>query len=72
MDQDFADLRGRLPKEAHDVIDALRSVCEQRRQFEEQEALHNKLHNWVSVHLVLSTLLIVLLVSHVASAFIYL
>jgi len=71
MDQDFDDLRGRLPDEAEDVIDALRSVCEQRRQFEEQEALHNKLHRWVSVHLVLSALLVVLLVSHVASAFIY-
>jgi len=68
MDQGFNDLKGRLPKQAHEVIEALQSVCDQRRQFEEQEDLHSKLHAWVSFHLVLSTVLVVLLVSHIFTA----
>jgi hypothetical protein len=71
IERDFRDLKGRLPAEALPVIEALRDVCERRRQFEEQERLHSWLHAWVGFHLVLSAALVVLLGSHVITAVLY-
>jgi hypothetical protein len=71
IEKDFKDLKGRLPAEALPIIEALRDVCDRRRQFEDEERLHSWLHTWVAFHLVSSAALIVLLGSHVFTAIYY-
>jgi hypothetical protein len=71
IDKDFRDLKGRLPAEAQPVVEALHDLCERRRQFDEQTRLHSWLHAWIGYHLALSGALVVLLVSHIASAIYY-
>jgi hypothetical protein len=71
LETDFRDLHARLPTTAHPVIDALADLCKRRRQFDEQARLHAWLHTWVGVHLSLSAILVVLLVCHIATAFIH-
>jgi hypothetical protein len=46
----------------------LATLCEERRQFGEQERIHFWLHAWLSVHVPLSVGLLVLTVAHVVSA----
>ena len=43
----------------------------ERRQFDEQVRLHDRLHAWVGLHLCLSALLVVLLLGHAVTAPLY-
>lgn len=67
----FQDTRTRLPAGAHPALAALESMCEQRRQMDEQSRLQFWLHNWLWVHLPLSVALIVLMFVHVFYAIKY-
>lgn len=61
----FQDLKTKLPVAAHEVVDALERLCDQRRQFDRQRLLQGMLHNWLLVHLPLSIALLVLMFAHV-------
>jgi hypothetical protein len=61
----FNDLRLRLDTAAHEAVDALENLCDQRRQFDHQANLHWWLHNWLWVHLPLSLALIVFMFIHI-------
>jgi len=61
----FSDLRLALDPRAHEAVDALENLCDQRRQFDRQVKLHYWLHNWLWVHLPLSLALIVLMFVHI-------
>lgn len=67
----FQDLRIKLPPAAHDAVDALENLCEQRRQFDRQAWLHFWLHNWLWIHLPLSVALVVLMILHIVVALKY-
>ena len=59
------------PADAAGVIDRLERACEQRRQFDLQARLHDRLHRWLLVHVPLSFALGVLLAVHVPVALWY-
>lgn len=67
----FAALRAGCPADAAGVIDRLERACEQRRQFDLQARLHDRLHRWLLVHVPLSFALGVLLAVHVPVALWY-
>jgi hypothetical protein len=60
----FHDLKVKLNPEAHHVVDRLRELCDQRRQFDLQVRLHHWLYVWMAIHLVLSSALFVLMIAH--------
>ncbi len=64
----FADLRTRLAPAAHPAVGALESLCEQRRELDQQARIHFWLHNWLCIHLPLSVALIVLMIIHAVAA----
>jgi hypothetical protein len=68
----FHDVRTRLDPAAHDAVDAIRDICDQRRQFDLQARLHAWLHGWLLVHLPLSVAMFVLMVVHIYLAMKYL
>jgi hypothetical protein len=61
----FEDLKVKLRREAHDVVDKLADLCDQRRQFELQSRLHGWLFVWLAVHVGLSVALVLLMFAHV-------
>jgi hypothetical protein len=61
----FGELRLSVPPAAHESVNSLENLCDQRRQFDHQARLHYWLHNWLWVHLPLSLALIVLMFVHV-------
>ena len=67
----FISLRNTVDEAAHETVDELESLCEQRRQFNVQARMHWWLHNWIALHLPLSFALIVLLFVHVFVALKY-
>jgi hypothetical protein len=67
----FRELKTFIEPEAHGVVDALESLCDQRRQFARQARLHSWLHGWLCVHLPLSVALLVLMIAHVFYALKY-
>ncbi len=68
----FQEARTRLPSPAHPALASLESMCEQRRQLDDQARIQFWLHNWLWVHLPLSVALIVLMFVHVFYAIKYL
>jgi hypothetical protein len=60
----FHDLKVRLNPEAHRVLERLQELCDQRRQFDFQMQLHHWLYAWMTVHLVLSSAMLVLMIAH--------
>jgi hypothetical protein len=54
----FHDLKRNLPSAAHDVVDTLEGLCEQRREFDLQRRMHAWLHGWLCVHVPLAVALI--------------
>ena len=68
----FADLKTRLATEAHEAVDSLRSLCDQRRELAAQHRMHVWLHIWLVVHLPLSVALIALMFVHIFAALKYL
>jgi len=67
----FGSLKKQLAPEAHPTVEALESLCEQRRQFDAQKRMHFWLHSWLCVHLPLSMALIVLMFIHIIVALKY-
>lgn len=68
----FDDLKMRLDPAAHEAVDSLRSLCEQRRELAAQHRMHVWLHNWLVIHLPLSVALIALMFVHIFAALKYL
>jgi hypothetical protein len=68
----FAEYRA-LPGlvEARGRLEALESLCGERRQLGEQETLYRMLHGWLLVHIPLSVMLLVLGVVHVVASLSY-
>jgi hypothetical protein len=68
----FAEIRVRIAPGAHDTLDAIAGLVEQRRQLDRQQLLNFWLHNWLWVHLPLSVALMVLMLVHTIVALQYL
>jgi hypothetical protein len=60
----FGHLRTIMPVAAHQVLEDLESICEERRQLMVQRRLHRWLHTWLIVHVPLSFALLVLTAVH--------
>ncbi len=60
----FRALCGNLGPDAGGIVDALESLCEQRRQYDLQSRIHGWLHSWLCVHVPLSVALIGLMFIH--------
>jgi hypothetical protein len=69
--EEFRDLRDKLNPEAHPVVNTLETLCERRRQLDEQARLQGWLQNWLLVHARLSLTLVILLAWHTITAFVY-
>lgn len=67
----FQALKTRLPQDAHDVVDRLADLCQQRRQFDLQARLHVWLHSWLGAHVAFSVALTLLMFVHAALALTY-
>jgi hypothetical protein len=61
----FLEVKTRLAPAAHETLDTLESLCEQRRQLHRQAQMHFWLHSWLSIHLPLSVALVVLMFVHI-------
>jgi hypothetical protein len=61
----FENLKARIPPEAHQAVDSLEELCEQRRNLATQSRAHFWLHCWLWVHLPLSAALLWLMCLHV-------
>jgi hypothetical protein len=60
----FQDLKSILAPSAHEAVDSLAGLCEQRRLLDEQHRIHFWLHSWLCIHLPLSAALLVLMFVH--------
>jgi hypothetical protein len=67
----FSRLHTLLPAAAQATVDDLEDICEEARQLERQERLHQWLHGWLLVHIPLSLALILLGVVHAVMALRY-
>ena len=67
----FDALRAASPAAAGGLIDQLRQVCDNRRQFDLQARIHGWLHGWLLVHVPVSVVLGILLLIHVPVALWY-
>jgi hypothetical protein len=67
----FAQLRTRVSRELHPVVDDLEAICDERRQLRLQIRVHHWLHAWLLVHVPLSVGLLVLSAVHAVIAFRY-
>ena len=56
----FLSLRQALPLAVHPMLNDLESICDEERQFSQQEKLYGLLHGWLLVHVPLSIGLLVL------------
>jgi hypothetical protein len=61
----FQNLRAKLGPDTIPAVQALESLCEQRRQLDKQARMHFWLHSWLWIHLPLSAALLFLLIVHV-------
>ena len=62
----FEELRRRInDRELQTVVSTLEQLCERRRQMNTQQVLHFWLHGWLSIHLPLAMLLLILLAAHI-------
>ena len=60
----FRHLRTIMPVAAHNVLEDLQAICEERRQLAVQRRLHHWLHGWLYVHVPLSFAFLVLTIVH--------
>lgn len=67
----FEQLRNSLPADAHEVVNRLAGICEERRQLIEQQRMHHLLHGWLFIHVPISVALLVLGVLHAITALYY-
>ncbi|WP_254510714.1 hypothetical protein [Anatilimnocola floriformis] len=62
----FEEIRRRInDRELQTVVSTLAQLCERRRQMNTQQVLHFWLHSWLSLHLPLAMMLLILLAAHV-------
>lgn len=66
----FNDYQARQPA-GGGLLQKMRSLCDARRQYDQQVRLHRWLHNWQLVHVPLSVALCVVLAAHIVSALKY-
>jgi hypothetical protein len=64
----FQQLRVLMPENLHANIDDLESICEEKRQLDEQSRLHKILHGWLLVHIPLSYAVLLLGAWHAVAA----
>lgn len=64
MPSEFDRLRARTPLIAHETINDLQSIVEERRQLERQRKTHYLLHGWLWIHIPMSLAMLVLIVVH--------
>ena len=69
--QYFQTLRGACGQDSSPVVDMLQAYCDQRRQFDVQQACHRWLHAWLPIHIAVSVAVSVLLVMHIYTALKY-
>ena len=67
----FAVLRNLVGAEAGPAVNAIEQLCDQRRELYTQRRIHHLLHGWLTVHLPLSCVLILLLIFHVYYALLF-
>ncbi len=64
----FQSLRTSLPVPLHETISEVESICDERRQLDQQKRLHHWLHGWLFLHVPLSLALLLLSAVHVVMA----
>jgi hypothetical protein len=67
----FQSLSEKIPVEAQNMIDRMKAICDQRRQFDRQLTLHFWLHSWLVGHVAISVALMVVLILHMTLALQY-
>ena len=67
----FAELRARIPGAAVPTADALARLCDLRRQYDRQAAMHRAVHGWLLVHIPLAWALVPMMAVHVVTALKY-
>jgi hypothetical protein len=67
----FANLKTLLPDEIHPTIVDLESICEEKRELDQQIVLHRILHGWLFIHAPLSLALLVMGAIHAVIALSY-
>lgn len=67
----FDHLRTILPVAAHEVLQDVEEIAEERRQLAEQDRLHRLMHGWLLVHVPLSFAFLVLTLVHAVVALRY-
>lgn len=68
---DFDRLRARTPLIAHETINDLQSIVEERRQLARQRKLHIFLHAWLWIHVPMSAAMLILMIVHAVVALRY-
>jgi hypothetical protein len=64
----FADVRKKAPPAVHPAIDALESLCDEKRDLDQWTRRHRVLHAWLLVHAPLAFALIILGAFHAVMA----
>lgn len=67
----FQSLSEKIPVEAQNMIERLKAICDQRRQFDRQLSLHFWLHSWLVGHVAISVALMIVLILHMTLALQY-
>lgn len=67
----FRQMRVLLPPSLHPAIDDLESICEEKRQLDQQGTMHTLLHGWLLVHVPLSYAVLLLGLIHAVIALRY-
>ena len=67
----FRHLRTILPVAAHEVLEDVEAICEERRQLAVQRSMHHWLHGWLYVHVPLSFAFLVLILVHAVASLRY-
>ena len=65
---EFQRMALRLPQQQRGVLDQLRSIVDERRQWERQRHLYSRLHLWLLVHVPVSYGLMLLVIVHAVVA----
>lgn len=64
----FQFLRTSLPAPLHETVSEIESICDERRQLNQQKQLHHWLHGWLLLHVPLSLALLLLAAVHAVMA----
>ncbi|MBI2193870.1 MAG: hypothetical protein HYU36_17980 [Planctomycetes bacterium] len=67
----FGRIRLLLPRDLHDTLRDLETLCEERRELALQQKLHHWLHGWLLVHIPIAYALLLLSVIHALMSLFY-